>query len=617
MTKKERGADTVRLLVVLLAAGAAFLLAGGPALAVELPGKAGGAVTYVPDTLIVKFKDQARAADKAGALSGLPVQEAADLKHVGLTVVKVPAGGLEGCLAALADDPSVAFVNKVPIYRYMLTPPDPDFAEQWPLDNNGQTGGVLDADIDAVEAWDTEDGSSNTIVVAVIDSGVDFTHPDLAPNIWTNPGEDAWSDPMDPSTGDGIDNDGNGLKDDWKGYDYVGANVLLPLGDNDPRDAFGHGTHVAGIVAAASNALGGAGVNFNARIIPIKIGDDGEGLNTQKAIQAINDLIELKTRPVNGEPNLRVINASWGGAVGLPAMETAIEAAGAAGILFVAAAGNGGLDGIGDDIDHPGLLEGNWPAAFPADSIVAVAALDDDDFIAEFSNFGAVSVDLGAPGMRYYSTMPTYECGLTRDYGYSMNYDHLSGTSMASPCVAGAASLLWAADPALTVCEVKSLLMEYADANGDLAGITVTGGRLNVNNGLLGAPVDSDGDGDPDVCDSDDDDDGCADDLDPARVVASADADADGYGSDCDCDDGLPAVNPGEAENCGNGIDDDCDGKADAADPGCGGGYAAVANSQAAVFGPGSLAGSGALNGLGLLLLPAAAILLVRRLRRR
>jgi len=537
---------------------------------VELPGKAAAGVTYVPDTLIVKFKDGTPAGEKADALSSLSVGEVTHLKHVGLSVVKVAGESLESFLADLGRDPAVEFVNKVPIYRYMLTPPDPDFAEQYALDNNGQTGGVADADIDAVEAWDTEDGSSNTIVVAVIDSGVDFTHPDLDPNIWTNPGEDAWSDPMDPSTGDGIDNDGNGLVDDWKGWDYVGTSVLLPIGDNDPRDAFGHGTHVAGIVAAASNTAGGVGVNFNAKMIPIKIGDDGEGLNTQKAIQAINDLIELKTRPVNGEPNLRVINASWGGPIGLPAMETAIEAAGTAGIMFVAAAGNGGLDGIGDDIDNPGFLAGNWPAAFDSESIVSVAAMDDDDFITEFSNFGPVSVDLGAPGMRYYSTMPTYEVGLTRDYGYDMNYDHLSGTSMASPCVAGAASLLWAADPTLTVCEVKSKLMAYVDANGDLAGITVTGGRLNLNDALLGAPVDADG---------------------------------DGYSSGCDCDETNPDVNPGQTEIPGNGLDDDCD-------PSTGDGP--VCGTMVRTGGTGT-----DLNLLPVLLLPLGMVFLMKGLRRR
>lgn len=555
----KRARKSARPFVFVCAIGMAVALLAGAAAAVELPGKGEQAVTYVPDTLVVKFKDGGGEKSRTAVLSRVSAVEVRRLEHVGLSVLRVPAAGLDSAAAALAEDPAVVLAEKVPIYHYQLTPPDPDFGEQWPLENTGQFMGVPDADIDATDAWDIEDGTSNTIVVAVIDSGVDLGHPDLASSIWTNPGEDAWSDPLDPTTGDGIDNDGNGLVDDWKGWDYVGASVLLPSPDNDPTDMLGHGTHVSGIVAAASNSAGGVGVNFHAKIIPMKIGDNGQGLNSLMAIEAINDLIELKTRPVNGEPNLRVINASWGGILPLTAMQTAIDAAGAAGILFVCAAGNGGSDGEGDDIDNPPFLQGNWPAAFDSDSIVAVAATDYNDGIAGFSNFGPVSVDLGAPGVLYFSTMPTYEVVLNTEYGYEMNYDHLSGTSMASPCVAGAASLLLAADPSLTVCEVKSLLMEYTDPAAALDGITVTGGRLNLDSAIQGTPVDTDGDGNPDVCDDDDDDDGCPDALDPAPLVASPDADGDDYGSDCDCDETNPDVNPGMTEIQNNGIDDDCD----------------------------------------------------------
>lgn len=543
-----------------LTLGIGFVLLASSVLAVELPGTGKQGVVYLPDQLVVKYKKGSSKPAEAAALSRASAREVKRLRHLDLSVVRIdrPGEGLDRALERLSLDPAVEWAERIPLARYQFVPPDPEFGQQWPLQNTGQTGGTTDADIDAVEAWDVEDGSAHSIVVAVIDSGVDFTHPDLAPNVWTNPGEDAWSDPLDPSTGNGIDDDGNGLADDWKGWDYVGGNVLFPQPDNDPRDMFGHGTHVAGIIGAASNGQGGVGVNFNARILPVKIGDDSQALNSLMAIEAIDYLIDLKTRPVHPEPNLRVINASWGQLVPIQAMKTAIEAAGAVGILFVCAAGNGGLDGEGDDLDHPPFLEGNWPAAFDSPTIVSVAATDAYDELAGFSNYGLTTVDLGAPGVHYFSTLPTYEVVLTRDYGYSQNYDFLSGTSMASPCAAGAAALLLAKDPSLTPCEVKSLLLEYVDPVSSLAGKTVSGGRLNLAAGIAGEPVDTDGDDVADVCDEDDDNDGCQDDLDSEPLAWSADGDGDQYGLDCDCDDTNPLVNPGMTEVKGNGLDDDC-----------------------------------------------------------
>ena len=543
-----------------LTLGVGLAMAASSVSAVELPGMDQKGVVYLPDQLVVKYKKGLSKPAEAAALSRVSAREIKRLRHLGLSVVQIdrPGEGMERTLESLGLDPAVEWAERIPLARYQFVPPDPEFGLQWPLHNTGQTGGTPDADIDAAEAWDVENGSTHPIVVAVIDSGVDFTHPDLSAHIWTNPGEDAWSDPVDPSTGNGIDDDGNGLADDWKGWDYVGGNVLLPRPDNDPRDMYGHGTHVAGIIGAASNGQGGVGVNFNARILPIKVGDDSQGLNSLMAIEAIDYLIDLKTRPVHPEPNLRVINASWGMLVPIQAMKTAIEAAGAAGILFVCAAGNGGLDGVGDDLDHPPFLEGNWPAAFDSPTIVSVAATDSNDALAGFSNYGLTTVDLGAPGVEYFSTMPTYDVVLTTEYGYSLNYDFLSGTSMASPCAAGAAALLLAKEPSLTPCEVKSLLLDYVDPVSSLAGKTASGGRLNLASGIAGEPVDTDGDDIVDVCDEDDDNDGCPDGLDPDPIVWSPDGDGDQYGLDCDCDDTDRAVNPGMTEIKGNGIDDDC-----------------------------------------------------------
>ncbi len=544
--------------VVLAALG---LFRAGPAAAVVLERGKETSPVYLPDRILVKYRKGTTKASQAAALSRAWAREAKRLEHVGISVLELGRSGpvrLDRAAEILAGDPAVEWAEKVPLAFCQLVPPDPDFPSQWPLHNVGQTGGVPDADIDAVEAWDVEDGGSHPVVVAVIDTGIDYTHPDLAGKIWTNPGEDPWSDPLDPSTGNGIDDDGNGFVDDWKGWDFVGANVFLPLPDNDPLDLFGHGTHVAGIVGAASNGAGGVGVNFHARILPIKIGGDSEFLNSLMAIEAVDYLIDLKTRPVHGEPGLRVVNASWAMLVPLQAMKTAIEAAGAAGILFVCAAGNGGFDAVGDNIDKPPLLQGSWPAAFDSKTILSVAATDATDTLASFSNYGPRSVDLGAPGVAYFSTMPTYEVILNTQYGYLLDYDFLSGTSMAAPCAAGAASLLWAKRPELTPCEVKSLLMDSVDPLGSLANKTVTGGRLNLAAAIAASPVDTDGDGEPDVCDGDDDNDGCPDGLDPDPLVWSEDADGDGYGADCDCDDHNSAVSPGTEEVQGNGIDDDC-----------------------------------------------------------
>jgi len=256
-------------------------------------------------------------------------------------------------------------------------PNDSLFSYQWPLDNWGQTGGVLDADVDAPEAWDVTTGSSG-VVVALLDTGVDYLHPDLDGNMWTNPGE---------IPGNGIDDDGNGYVDDVYGVD-TGED------DSDPMDSYGHGTHVAGTIAAeGNNGEGVAGINWHARIMAVKGFRPDGYMYTSDELEAMDYILNMKTRGVN----IVAVNASYG-CYGCfdPAQKAAIEALGTAGIVFAAAAGNDAND---NDATYV-----HYPSSYDSPNLLAVAATDQNDNLAYFSNYGATSVDLGAPGLDVLST---------------------------------------------------------------------------------------------------------------------------------------------------------------------------------------------------------------------
>ncbi len=279
----------------------------------------------------------------------------------------------------LRKDPNVELVSPNYIYRAFAVPNDPRFGDLWGLNNTGQTGGTPDADIDAPEAWNTTTGSSS-VVIAVIDTGVDYTHEDLAANMWVNPGENCTN---------GIDDDGNGYVDDCYGIDTANN-------DSDPMDDNGHGTHVAGTIAAVgNNGVGVTGVNWSAKIMALKfLAADGSG-STAGAIECIEYAVNMKIKGVN----VVAINASWGGPNFDPLLRDAIAAAGDAGILFVAAAGNEG----NDNDSTP-----SYPASYDLPNIISVAATDHNDQLATFSNYGATSVDLAAPGVDILSTVPGY-----------------------------------------------------------------------------------------------------------------------------------------------------------------------------------------------------------------
>jgi len=424
------------------------LTAPGPVRAVV--GQTPPSGNLVEGELLVRFSGGIRPGERARILSGAGCREMREYSLVsGLIRARVGQGQtLAGVLSRLRRSASVVYAEPNYIVTAAATlPDDPRFPEQWALDNTGQTGGSADADIDAPEAWDLQTGSD--IVVAVIDTGLDYNHEDIVGNVWSNPGE---------IPGNGIDDDNNGYVDDDKGWDFVNN-------DNDPFDDNRHGTHVSGTIAAVgNNGVGVSGVNWSARIMPLKFLDATGAGTTADAISAIEYATMM---------GARISNNSWGGGAFSQALYDAIQAAGAAGQLFVAAAGN---DGVNTDVTP------SYPASYDLDNIVSVAATDDNDLLATFSNFGALSVDLGAPGVDILSTVPPTTTGGPPRFGggTTVSYDTLSGTSMATPHVAGVAALLLAGNGSLDVSGLKAALLASVDPLPSLAGITVSGGRLNA-----------------------------------------------------------------------------------------------------------------------------------------
>jgi len=384
---------------------------------------------YAKDRVIVALKSgadiQLDVADEGLTFQNILSEEDSTYDVMLYTIKDQSAEGVIETINLLKKNPAVVYAEPDYYLEAVDTiPNDPSYSRLYGLER-----------ISAPAAWDTYTGAKN-VVVGVIDTGVQYTHPDLAGNIWVNPGEIA---------NNGIDDDNNGYIDDVYGWNFVSNN-------NRPLDDNGHGTHVAGTIGAVgNNGIGVVGVTWNTQIAALKFLDAGGGGYTSDAIRAIN---YAKNK------NFAITNNSWGGGSFSQSLKDAIDSYSG---LVIAAAGNNGTNNDSSP---------TYPASYTSSNVIAVAATNSSDGRASYSNYGSTSVDLGAPGDAIYSTY------------INSGYATASGTSMAAPQVSGAAALLKSYNPSLTTAQIKSAILSNVDAVSSLSGRTVTGGRLNVAKSL-------------------------------------------------------------------------------------------------------------------------------------
>jgi subtilisin family serine protease len=405
---------------------------------------------HVPGELIVKFKNT-KSAQSLSALASLGGTVKYQFRTKGAHVVKFPGlkskDSLFSAAKQLAARPDVEYVEANTIIRVNRVPNDTDFSQQYGMHNTGANNGTTDADIDAVEAWDISTGSKD-VVVGIIDTGVDYSHPDIAPNYWTNPGETGLDASGKEKSTNGVDDDGNGYIDDFRGWDFVNN-------DNDPMDDHAHGTHCAGVIGARGNdGAGVTGVNWNVSLVGLKF-LSGSGSGTlEDAVKAIEYGTSL---------GLSLTSNSWGGGGFSQTMLDAIKAANDRGVLFIAAAGN---DSINNDATAA------YPASYQVANVISVAASDNKDQMAYFSNSGVRSVHVAAPGVDIWSSVP------------GSKYQKMSGTSMATPHVAGLAALVKAAHPDATAGQIKARILGGVDRSAHWSLRVSSGGRINAFNSL-------------------------------------------------------------------------------------------------------------------------------------
>jgi hypothetical protein len=413
----------------------------------------------VAGEVLLRFRDQQRAAlDQEQSALDTDADEVEVVDRRGVRRLHSRRHGTRALLAMLRANPDVDLVEPNYVIRVGATPNDPYFNPPfnylWGLLNFGQNingfVGVSGADIDATSAWDTQTGLRYHIV-GVVDTGIDYNHPDLAANIWSAPVT------FTVTVG--------------------GASITCPAGSHgynailntcDPMDDHNHGTHVAGTIGAVgNNGLGVAGVNWATSMMGLKFLDSTGSGTLANAIKAIDFAVQLKAKFA---PSVRVLNNSWGGGGYSQLLKDAIDRANTADMLFVAAAGNNNSDNDSTPA---------YPASYASPNVIAVAATTSADQRASFSNWGATSVHLGAPGANVLSTIRNGQ------------YAFFNGTSMATPHVAGAAALVLAECGWKTTSAVKTHLLETVDPIASMASITITGGRLNVNRAVRSCKVQS------------------------------------------------------------------------------------------------------------------------------
>jgi subtilisin family serine protease len=399
-----------------------------------------------------KGDQRLRAAAMTGRVTGARFANLRSDSATGWARMELPAGqkATPELLAQLSKTLGVKVVGN---YRRhtQAVPNDPKYSSQWGL-----------TQISAPRAWNVTTGVKQG-VVAVIDSGVNDTHPDLAGNMWINSGESG-----NGKETNGKDDDGDGYIDDVHGVSNVNG-----VASGDSSDTFGHGTHVAGVIGAVgNNGVGVTGVNWATKIMSVRFMDSGGVGTDADAIAGIDYILAMKKRGVN----IKAVNCSWGGPDNNPALEDAIDALDAAGILVVCSAGNGDTDAsngsnVGDNTD----VTPDYPSSFTAGGIISVAASDVSDARAPFSNYGPTAVDLAAPGVGILST------------NIPSGYSSLDGTSMAAPFVTGAVALIYALNPNANPAKVKQRILSSVDKLPQWSSLCVSGGRLNLNRAIRNA----------------------------------------------------------------------------------------------------------------------------------
>ena len=404
---------------------------------------------YVSDEIIVKFREGAGEYQKDLARFRVSGTRKKIFKIIrGLEVVKLSRGvSVEEAIDLYRQDPDVLYAEPNYILRTTLTPNDTRFGEMWGLNNVGQSGGTPDADIDAPEAWNHTTGSSD-VIVAVIDSGVDYNHPDLSANMFRNTAD---------CNNNGIDDDGNGYVDDCYGIDTRNN-------DSDPMDDNNHGTHVAGTIGAVgNNNRGVVGINWNVQIMACKFVNASGSGTTDDAIDCLEYVKTMKDRGFN----IIATSNSWGGGDFSQALADAIESQRQSGMLFITAAGNGNFFGLGLNNDQTPF----YPCNHYLPNVICVASTTRTDGRSSFSNYGRRTVHIGAPGSEILSTV--------RGNSYSSS----SGTSMATPHVTGVVALLKAQDPDRDWRALKNLILSGGDNTSSLTN-TISQKRLNANGAL-------------------------------------------------------------------------------------------------------------------------------------